>query len=315
MKKRFSLLAAITLILTGCTSPQTQQETPQILPVTATPEPTALTPATPTMGDTRTRPADGMVMIYVPGGTFQMGSTETEIEAAISLCREHYDICNRWYYMRESPQHGVSLGGFWLDQSEVTNTQYRRCVEGGACAEPSACKKGAPTYADVDKSDHPVVCVSWQDAQAYCQWAGARMPTEAEWEYAFRGEQRAIYPWGDTFDGARLNYCDVNCEASHADSRYDDGYGKTSPVGNYPKGASWSGVLGMSGNVSEWVADWLGDYAHKAESNPSGPSSGSEKVIKGCSWFFHPTYCRGATRASVDPGTRFDYLGFRCVAP
>jgi TolB protein len=264
-------------------------------------------------GDAWTRAADGMVMLYLAGGTFQMGSTETEIEDAITLCQEHYKICNRWYYMREHPQHAVSLDAYWLDQTEVTNAQYRRCVEDGVCQEPSTCKKGEPTYSDIDKSDHPVVCVSWDDAQDYCNWSGGRLPTEAEWEYAFRGEQRLIYPWGDIFDGTKLNYCDVNCDVSHADERYDDGYTKTAPVGSYPDSASWSGVLGMGGNVSEWVADWLGDYTPEAESNPTGPLEGNENIVKGCSWFFHPAYCRGAARASVNPDTRFDYLGFRCA--
>jgi len=256
-----------------------------------------------------------MVTVYVPGGSFQMGSTELEVEDAVALCKAHYNTCNLWYYMREHPQHPISLASFWLDQAEVTNEQYRRCVEAGLCEEPTTCRKGTPTYADPDKSDHPVVCVSWQDAQAYCQWAGARLPTEAEWEYASRGEQGYTFPWGNLFDGVKLNYCDVNCPATHADSRYDDGFAMTSPVGSHPKGASWIGVLGMGGNVSEWVGDWLGPYTSEAESNPTGPLEGNEKVIKGCSWFFHPTYCRGSARGAVDPGTRFDYLGFRCGIP
>jgi formylglycine-generating enzyme required for sulfatase activity len=156
--------------------------------------------------------------------------------------------------------------------------------------------------------------VGWDEAETYCQWAGARLPTEAEWEYAFRGEEGRVFPWGDEFDGARLNYCDVNCEASHADARYDDGYDKTSPVGSFPQGASWSEALDMGGNVSEWVADWLAPYAPEASVNPAGPGEGSDKLIKGCSWFSHPTYCRGALRASVEPDTRFDYLGFRCAS-
>lgn len=285
------------------------------IPSTDTPSPTAIPMPTLSPGDTWTRPVDGMVMVYVPDGTFQMGSTETEIEDAISLCRQHYSFCNRWYYMRQSPQHSVSLDGFWLDQTEITNAQYRQCVKEGACSEPLACKKGEPTYSDAEKSTHPVVCVDWHAANEYCEWAGARLPTEAEWEYAFRGVQGLIYPWGDSFDGAKLNYCDANCDLSHADDRYDDEYAKTAPSGSYPEGASWCGALNMSGNVSEWVADWLGDYSPQAESNPTGPPSGSEKVVRGCSWFFPPAYCRGAARASVGPETRFDYMGFRCAVP
>jgi formylglycine-generating enzyme required for sulfatase activity len=89
---------------------------------------------------------------------------------------------------------------------------------------------------------------------------------------------------------------------------------QTSPVAAFAQGASWSGALGLGGNVSEWVSDWLGPYSPEAVSNPTGPPEGAQKMVKGGSWFFHPTYCRGASRASVDPGTRFDYLGFRCAA-
>lgn len=307
-----SLLIMLSL-LGGCgaaklaTAPE-QSATPIEPTYTPTPGPS------PVRGDTRTRATDGMVTVFVPGGSFVMGSTEPEVDDAITLCAEHYGVCNRWYYMQEHPQHPVSLDGFWLDRTEVSNEQYRRCVEAGMCEEPATCSKGTPTYADPAKSDHPVVCVGWQDARAYCHWAGARMPTEAEWEFASRGEQRRIFPWGDLFDGSRLNYCDTNCEANHADPRYDDGFAKTSPAGSYPAGASWIGALGMGGNVSEWVGDWLGSYTPEAQSNPTGPSEGSDKLIKGCSWFSHPTYCRGAARGSVDPGTRFDYLGFRCAA-
>ena len=253
-------------------------------------------------------------MVSIPGGTFLMGSSESEIEAAIALCNEHYNICNRWYYLRESPQHLVSLEDFWLDQTEITNALYRKCIAAGECNEPLMCKKGEPTYPDAAKAEHPVVCVSWEDAQDYCRWSGARLPTEAEWEYAFRGEQGNIFPWGDTFDGGRLNYCDVNCDASHKDSRYDDNYDQTAPTTSHPADISWSGASGLGGNVSEWVADWMGSYGAGAVENPAGPPTGSEKIVRGCSWFFHPAYCRGAARASITPDTRFDYVGFRCAA-
>lgn len=259
------------------------------------------------------RPADEMRIVYVPGGAFHMGSTETDITEGVALCQEHYTICNRWFYEREGPQHAVSLDDFWIDQNEVSNAHYRLCVEAGICGEPTTCKKGEATFGDPKKASHPVVCVNWEEAQAYCQWAGGRLPTEAEWEYAFRGDKGVIYPWGDEFDGSKLNYCDKNCDLSHADDRFDDGYARTAPVGNYLQGASWCGARNMSGNVSEWVADWFGDYTPERESNPSGPSTGNEKMVKGCSWYFHPAYCRGAFRASVDPRTRFDYLGFRCA--
>ena len=307
-----TILHCLLIILPGCANTKPVHQTPAMTDI---PQPEGL--VTPTqaepLGEFRIREADGMTMLYIPGGDFQMGSTETEIADALALCQQHYHICNRWYYEREGPQHAVTLDDYWIDQTEVRNAHYRLCVEAGICAEPSTCNKGTPTFADPGKADHPVVCVNWEEAQTYCQWAGGRLPTEAEWEYAFRGESGSIYSWGDEFDGSRLNYCDANCSQAYADDGFDDGYSLTSPAGSYPAGASWTGALDMGGNVTEWVADWFGDYALGNISNPPGPASGSERMLKGCSWFFPPAYCRGAARPSADPETRLDYLGFRCA--
>ena len=153
--------------------PLTERAGPTLVPVLPT-------PGTVSSTDSWTRPTDGMAMRYVPGGTFPMGSTAAEIEEALSLCRQHYHTCNRWYYLRAGPQHTISMDDFWLDQTEVTNAQYRGCVAEGACLEPQECKKGEATFGDIDKADHPVVCADWHQARAYCEWAGARLPTEAE---------------------------------------------------------------------------------------------------------------------------------------
>lgn len=262
----------------------------------------------------KVRTPDQMTMVFVPGSTFQMGSTKTEVIDAINLCKQHYPICNEWFYMREYPQHPVTLNDFWLDQTEVSNIQYRQCVEAGICIEPTSCQKGEPTYDDPEKANHPVVCVSWDDAQTYCDWVSARLPTEAEWEYAFRGEQNLNYPWGNSFDGSKLNYCDANCEQPHADNRYNDHYAMAMPVGFSSGDISWSGALNMSGNISEWVADWSSSYSSEPELNPVGPESGTEKILRGCNWSFQPAYCRGAARPSVSPDTQYNYLGFRCAS-
>jgi len=260
------------------------------------------------------RDKDGMVQLSVPGGIYLQGSTEEDVAVGINLCQQHYQPCNSWYYEREFPPHEVTLSPFLIDQSEVTNQQFQSCVEAGSCTEPMVCKKGEPTYQDSQKADHPVVCVSWEEAKNYCEWVGGRLPTEAEWEYAFRGEESLIFPWGDEFVGSNLNFCDVNCDQGHADDAFDDGYKRTAPVGSIPSGVSWSGLNNQGGNVSEWVSDWFGEYEPGDLKNPTGPTSGTQKLIKGCSWYSPAAYCRGAARGSVDPDTRFDYLGFRCAA-
>ena len=265
------------------------------------------------LGDTRIRPADGVTMVYVPGGTFQMGSTEAEVDAALSSCRQVYSYCNRSFYGLESPQHTVTLNGFWIDQTEVTNAQYRQCVETGVCQVTTTCDQGEPTFEDVSKTEHPVVCINWHEAQTYCEWAGARLPTEAEREYAARGPEGHVYPWGNTFDGGRLNYCDTNCEKPWADTMVDDGYTETAPVGNYPEGASWCGAQDMAGNVGEWVADWLGDYDSAPQANPTGPATGDTKVVRGNSWRFFQARFRTAARDSIAPVKRYNQVGFRCA--
>jgi formylglycine-generating enzyme required for sulfatase activity len=254
-----------------------------------------------------------MTMLFLPGGTFSMGSTEAEIQDALARCRESYRYCNLDFYGQEAPQHLVTLDSFLFDQTEVTNAQYRKCVEAGECDAPTACSEGKPTFDDHSKADHPVVCVDWSDAQAYCQWAGARLPTEAEWEYAARGPDGTRYPWGNDRGGPWQNFCDATCKESWADQDMDDGYARTSPIDSYPEGGSWCGALDMAGNVYEWVLDWLGDYPSTSQTNPTGPTTGWERLLRGSSWMSFWDRARGATRDSVDPGSRYDHIGFRCA--
>jgi formylglycine-generating enzyme required for sulfatase activity len=254
-------------------------------------------PAIASLYDTWIRPVDEMVMIYVPGGTFLMGSGTGETDAADD----------------EFPQHPVTLDGFWMDRTEVTNAQYALCVADADCAVP-------PYAGDAgfNGDNYPVVGVSWDDAADYCAWAGARLPTEAEWEYAARGTRGFIYPWGDDFDCSRGNFDDETEMDEYVGPGGEgcDGYVRTSPAGSFPTGASWCGALDMAGNVWEWVADWDGNYPSAAQTNPTGPTSGDRKILRGGSFNYGPSYVRTADRSRHHPdgrSARGGYVGFRCV--
>jgi formylglycine-generating enzyme required for sulfatase activity len=273
------------------------------------------TPFSPSLGDAWIRPADGMVMVYVPAGEFEMGSDDDDVDYALQLCNEYRGDCEREWFEDEQQVHTVALDGFWIDQTEVTNIQYRQCVEAGACQAPTTCDLGEPTYGDASKVYHPVVCVSRYGAQTYCEWAGARLPTEAEWEYAARGPQGFIYPWGDDFDCSRGNFDDETQMDDYIVPGGEgcDGYERTAPVGSFPAGASWCNALDMAGNVWEWVADWYGGYPAGRQVNPTGPSYGEYGGLRGGSWDFAPSNVRSTDRAGFNPDDAKIYLGFRCA--
>ncbi len=261
-------------------------------------------PPTPTPGSTSTntdatkmRIQDGMTMVYVPAGDFTMGSPAG------------------FGSDEEVPPHKVTLDSFWIDRTEVTNAQYRAFVEETGHRAPTSCDWGDPTYDDGAKANHPVVCVSWDDAKAYCEWDGAHLPTEAEWEKAARGTDGRAYPWGNNFDGSRFNYCDTNCEFSQKDTGADDGYAQTAPVGSYLLGASPYGALDMAGNVWEWVSDWysFGYYNNSPKLNPQGPDSGHYRGLRGGAWNGFATNERSAFRGWLLPDKRDIVIGFRCV--
>ena len=210
----------------------------------------------------------------------------------------------------ETPVHEVSLDSFWIDGTEVTNEQYALCVNDGRCEQTKFVDES-----DYNGDDYPVVGVSWFDAEAYCEWADARLPTEAEWEYAARGPEGLVYPWGDSLAGENANSCDTHCPANVRDERIDDGYKFTAPVGNFPAGASWAGALEMSGNVREWVKDWYGEayYGNSPALNPQGPDGGEKRVLRGGSLSDSAGDLRSAVRDLAHPDERVNDAGFRCV--
>jgi formylglycine-generating enzyme required for sulfatase activity len=235
-------------------------------------------------------------MVSIPAGEFTMGSND---------------------YSNEKPPHAVYLDAFQIDKYEVTNALYKRCVDAGKCWRPSETKSNTRSsyYSNAQYDNYPVIYVSWNDANTFCAWAGKRLPTEAEWEKAARGTDQRTYPWGNTWDGTRVNFCDKNCTLSHADKSVDDGYADTAPVGNYPNGASPHGALDMVGNVWEWVADWYDSnyYSNSPRNNPKGPSSGQSRVLRGGSWNLIQSSVRAAIRYNLTPDNRDYYIGFRCA--
>jgi formylglycine-generating enzyme required for sulfatase activity len=251
-----------------------------------------------------------------------MGSTNDQIKYSVQLCEEadarifgEDAVCLSTQFADERSAHEVVLDGFWIDRLEVTNKQYKRCVETGICTPPT--ESGSYTrdtyFGDSAYEDYPVIWVGWEQAANYCNWVGARLPTEAEWEYAARGPESRLFPWGNTFEGTRLNYCDANCEIGITDDTVDDGYPDTAPVGSYPSGVSWCGALDMAGNVREWVSDWFGVYQGGRQVNPSGPRSGELLVSRGGSWF-DPSYnVRSVQRGRNTPDFSAYKLGFRCA--
>jgi formylglycine-generating enzyme required for sulfatase activity len=250
---------------------------------TNTSEPPTITPA-PTLdpGSFQISDKDGMQLLSVPAGEFPMGSTDSDIQALPN----------------EKPQHTVYLDAFWIDQTEVTNAMYKLCVQAGLCQAPS----DTTYYADAQFGNYPVVYVSWNDAQAYCGWAGRQLPTEAQWEKAARGTDGRLYPWGEGIGCDKANYSGCNV--------------KLSPVGSYLSGASPYGVLEMAGNVWEWVADWFGEnyYASSPSNNPIGPDSGQYRILRGGSCGNEAQNIRAALRYRDRPDGPFVVYGFRCAS-
>ena len=304
--KRFVLVAlALALYLCACEPAKTSTA--------------SLEGIEPVLGDMWKRSTDEMDMVFVPSGAFSMGSNREMVKYAQQLCNESGSdmaiaTCRSAAFVDEQPAHRVRLDSFWLDRTEISNRQYRICVEADVCVQPCLNSSFSrlsyhdnPVYAD-----YPVINVDFYMASTYCSWVGARLPTETEWEYAARGPESLVFPWGNTFERSKLNYCDVNCNGLSAGT-FDDDYPDTAPIGTFPSGASWVGALDMAGNVREWVSDTYTYYQSGEAVNQSGIDTEELKIPRGGSWYDKPDDVRSANRGGELPDYFRHNLGFRCA--
>ena len=208
---------------------------------------------------------------------------------------------------------------YYIDKYEVTNISYQACVDAEVCDPPQ--KRSSYThksyYGNNQYADYPVVFINWSMAKLYCNWRGARLPTEAEWEKAARGDGR-IYPWGNDFMCENGNFMDVRYHnGSVFDAPACDGFNDTAPVGSYKSGISPYGIYDMAGNVMEWVFDWYLDsyYSKTPFENPLGADLEKYRGIRGGSWYDDQDAARSSNRGWAIPTYADGYTGFRCALP
>ena len=223
---------------------------------------------------------DGSEMVLIPGGAFEMGDHFNEGDS------------------NELPVHTVALDAFYMDKTEVTVGQFKTFLD-DSDYNWTGSRASVDKYSPTD--DHPMIYVTWDDAVAYAEWVGKRLPTEAEWEYAARGGlQGQRYPWGGEVDNTKANY--------------GNNAGTTTVTDSYP--ANGYGLYDVAGNVWEWCADWYGSdyYSNSPAKNPLGPDTGSKRVLRGGNWYSNTGSLRVAYRNGNYPNNRYYYYGFRCVS-
>jgi len=250
---------------------------------------------------------DSATLVYVPEGEFTMGG---DADDALAECQKFRTDCERNAFIDEEPPHSVNLDSFWIDQTEVTNAMYEKCVAAGKCNPPN----NIDFFSNSSYANHPVVYVNWNQANAYCDYAGRRLPTEAEWEKAASWEDenqtKRLYPWGNSIDCSFGNFNDKQNGNFCA--------GDTTTVKSYESGKSFYGAYDMAGNVWEWVDDWYGEIYYLASplQNPLGPDSGTLRVLRGGSWFNFFYNVRSTVRHGLTPDHTYDNdhdIGFRCA--
>src|SRR6266508_2516200 len=274
----------VVIPVTGSDTPTPTGEEP-----TATQAPTEAVTSTASAASSEKTDSKGVEMVLVPEGSFQMGGGDPNAEGD------------------EKPIHAVTLNAYYMDKFEVTNARYKACVEDGACDPPlhSYFFSESPNrvyYGNSQYDNYPVIYVDWKMAKAYCEWRGARLPTEAQWEKAARGEaDTRRYPWEGT---------DLTCQ----EANFQKCVNSTSEVGSWQDGKSPFGAYDMAENVWEWVADWYSAnyYQNSLSRNPFGPNSGQSRAVRGGSWAKYDV--RVSSRRGVAPSSATFDIGFRCAS-
>jgi len=277
---------------------------------------------------------DGAKMLLIPAGEFLMGTDSSEIPELVKLAKQWFPDADSSWFEDETPRHTVSVDASYMDAYEVTNAQYKKFVQATGHSEPvGLVLEGNTLRSDLNLKpwnsknyngdNQPVVCVTWEDAKAYAEWAGKRLPTEAEWEYAARGELAdKRYVWGDDWPPPKNsgNFADESYKKAFPGlviNGYDDGYAYSAPIGSFK--SNGYGLYDMAGNVWEWCADWYGDkyYDSSPKQNPNGPDVpdfGSFHVLRGGSWYYghYDTYDLCIASRHFPAFDSFT-IGFRCV--
>ncbi len=291
--------------------PTAEGRTPAAPTPTPAPSPSAMPSHTPDAlgpGAVRINPVDNAEMVYIPEGTFLMGLTSEQIAQLRRYCNS--DGCEE-LYRASSPAHQATVGPYWIYRMEVSNGMYARCVNAGACTPPS--KRSSETHSfyfgNPDFDNYPVTRVSWYQAEAYCRWAGGRLPTSAEWEFAARGTDGRLFPWGNGFPTAEQ-------------ANLNNWYGDLLPVDAFFAYRSPFVVVNMTGNVWEWVSDWYSEtyYATNTDwDHPTGPAQGDMKngamlkVGRGGAYWINVAISSVAIQDWYDPHGDGVGVGFRCV--
>jgi formylglycine-generating enzyme required for sulfatase activity len=307
--------AAPALIIETATQPSTSAVVDPSTVLTSTPVVSASQTLSasdpPSARDKRVNPIDGATFIYIPPGEFTLGLTAEQVLILQPLCTTQ--MCRELISKSYPDQQTKITRGYWIYRTEVSNSAYAKCLQATICTElqDNGINYTKDNYFESSGfADYPVVWVEWAQAKTYCEWAGGRLPTSAEWEYAARGTGGKLFPWGDATPTA--NHANVNSF-----------YGELRSVNGFGDFPSPFGVLNMAGNVWEWVSDYYDSAYYTTNTDwvdpkgPAFPDDSDDRVVRGGSAWFSSAYASGGVQDSEDPvfleGRKYYGVGFRCA--